>query len=141
MRYIAKPLMKTLCDAEAHIKMIEEGIQKHEYINWAITLKEEDTLIGILGFYSMAKEHYRAEVGYMLHTNFHKQGIIKEAMPVVLEYGFRQMKLHSIEAVIDPRNTASENVLIRSGFVKEAHFKENFFYEGGFLDSVHYSLL
>ena len=141
MRYIAKPLMKTLSDAEAHIKMIEEGIQKHEYINWAITLKGEDTLIGILGFYRMAKEHYRTEVGYMLDGKFHKQGIMQEAIKVVLAYGFNEMKAHSITAVIDPRNTASENILLKNNFVKEAHFKEDYFFNGEFLDSVHYSLL
>ncbi len=106
-----------------------------------MALKSTNKVIGVIGFYRMQKENYRAEVGYMLHTDFHKQGMMKEAIDVVIAYGFTQMKLHSIEAVIDPRNTASENVLIRSGFVKEAHFKENFLHQGEFLDSVHYSLL
>lgn len=141
MRYIAKPVMKTLNDAEAHIKMVMDGVQKLEHINWAITLKGEDTLMGIIGFYRMAKEHYRAEVGYMLLPEFHKQGIMNEALKVVLNYGFNEMKAHSITAVIDPRNTASENVLLKNNFRKEAHFKEDHFYDGMFLDSAYYSLL
>jgi ribosomal-protein-alanine N-acetyltransferase len=51
------------------------------------------------------------------------------------------MKLHSIEAVIDPENAASEKVLQKNGFVKEAHLKENEFYDGTFIDSVIYSRL
>ena len=51
------------------------------------------------------------------------------------------MKLHSIEAVIDPRNSASEKVLQKNGFIKEAHLKENEFFEGEFIDSVIYSRL
>ena len=51
------------------------------------------------------------------------------------------MKLHSIEAIIDPENKASAVVLEKNSFVKEAHLKENEFYEGRFLDTVIYSLL
>jgi ribosomal-protein-alanine N-acetyltransferase len=51
------------------------------------------------------------------------------------------MKLHSIEAIIDPENFGSERVLQKCGFVKEAHLKENEFYEGRFLDTVIYSIL
>jgi [ribosomal protein S5]-alanine N-acetyltransferase len=51
------------------------------------------------------------------------------------------MKLHSIEAIIDPKNIGSEKVLLKNGFVKEAHFIENEFYNGQFLDTVIYSRL
>ncbi len=112
MQYIARPLMKTVEETVEFIKSINENIEKQEYINWGIALKSDNKLIGTVGFYRMQKENYRAEVGYMLHTNFHKQGIIQELMPIVLDYGFKEMKLHSIEAVIDPRNRASENVLV-----------------------------
>ncbi|HXB39423.1 MAG TPA: GNAT family N-acetyltransferase [Bacteroidia bacterium] len=141
MRYIAKPLMKTLSDAEAHIKIIEEGIKKKEHINWAITLKGEDKLIGILGFYRMALEHHRSEVGYMLLKQYHRKGIMNEALNAVIDYGFNKIKFHQIEAIIDNNNAASEGILIKNKFVKEAHFKENYLFGGKYLDSVHYTIL
>jgi ribosomal-protein-alanine N-acetyltransferase len=49
------------------------------------------------------------------------------------------MNLHSIEGIIDPDNLASAQVLLKNGFVKEAHIKENEFYQGRFLDTVIYS--
>ena len=51
------------------------------------------------------------------------------------------MNLHSIEAIIDPENIASEKVLQKNGFVKEAHLRENELWEGKFRDTVIYSLL
>ena len=89
----------------------------------------------------MKKEDDRAEIGYMLHPKFHKQGIMQEAIIPVMKYGFTKMNLHSIEAVIDPRNKASENILKKNKFTKEAHFKENMLFNGEYLDSVHYSIL
>lgn len=141
MKYIPRPLVKNIEDALAHIAMIEEKIETNIGINWAITLKESPRLLGIIGFYRMQPENYRAEIGYMLLPDFHGKGIIPEAVNRLNRYGFDDLNLHSIEAVIDPENFASEKVLQKCGFVKEAHFKESEFYEGRFLDKVIYSLL
>ncbi len=141
MKFIPRPLVTSKDEALAHIRMIEDKIQSAEGINWAITLKDSPELIGIIGHYRIKPEHYRAEIGYMLHPKHHGKGIITEAIKPVLAYGFEDMQLHSIEAIIDPGNTGSAMVLEKNGFVKEAHLKENEFYNGRFLDTVIYSLL
>jgi ribosomal-protein-alanine N-acetyltransferase len=89
----------------------------------------------------MKPENYRAEVGYLLSAEYHGQGIITETLQRVIQFGFEEMGLNSIEAVIDPENIASEKVLLKTHFEKEAYFKEHQFFEGKFLDSVFYSLL
>ena len=141
MKYIPRPLLKTEEEALAHIAMIDEKIDSNEGINWAITLKGNPKLIGIIGHYRIRPEHFRAEVGYMLLPEYQGKGIISEAINEVVNYGFEVMQLHSIEAIIDPENFASEKVLQKNGFVKEAHLKENEFYDGRFLDTVIYSIL
>lgn len=141
MKFIPRPLVKTIEDALEHIAMIDGKIVANEGINWAITLKGGQKLIGIIGHYRIKPEHYRAEIGYMLLPEYHGMGIVSEAIKEVVHYGFETMQLHSIEAVIDPENYASAKVLEKNKFVKEAHFKENEFYEGRFLDSVIYSKL
>ena len=141
MKYIPRPLVKTNEEALAHIAMIDEKIDSNEGINWAITLKGNPKLIGIIGHYRIKPEHFRAEIGYMLLPEYQGKGIITEAIKEVVNYGFKVMKLHSIEAIIDPENFGSEKVLQKNGFVKEAHLKENEYYEGKFLDTVIYSIL
>jgi ribosomal-protein-alanine N-acetyltransferase len=141
MKYIPRPLAKTLEDALEHIASIDDKINQEEGINWGITLKNSSQLIGIIGHYRIQAEHSRAEVGYILHTDYHNIGYISEALKRVVSYGFDEMNLHSIEAVIHPDNSTSEKVLQKCGFKKEAHFIENQFYNGRFLDTVIYSLL
>jgi ribosomal-protein-alanine N-acetyltransferase len=46
-----------------------------------------------------------------------------------------------VEANVDKDNTASIVLLERNNFVKEAHYKENYYFEGKFIDSVIYSLI
>ncbi|MFV5699224.1 GNAT family N-acetyltransferase [Flavobacterium sp. ZT3R17] len=141
MKYIPRPLLKTKEDALEHIAMIDAKIENNEGINWGITLKNDPKLIGIIGHYRIKPEHFRAEIGYMLLPEFNGKGIIPEAVKEVVDYGFNVIKLHSIEAIIDPENFGSEKVLQKNGFIKEAHLKENEFYDGRFLDTVIYSLL
>ena len=141
MKYIPRPLVKTDEDALEHIAMIDSKIDSNEGINWAITLKDNSKLIGIIGHYRIKPEHYRAEIGYMLLPEYQGKGIVSEAVREAVKYGFNSMNLHSLEAIIAPDNHASAKVLEKNGFVKEAHLKENEFYEGRFLDTVIYSIL
>jgi len=148
MKYIPRPLLKTTEDALEHIAMIDAKIESSEGINWAITYKNDPKLIGIIGHYRIKPEHFRAEIGYMLLPEHSGQGIITEAIKEAVKYGFEVMKLHSIEAIIAPENHGSAKVLEKkakvlekNNFIKEAHLKENEFYEGSFLDTVIYSRL
>lgn len=141
MKYIPRPLLTNHEEALAHIQMMEDKIETNEGINWAITIKGDDKMLGVIGHYRIKPEHYRAEVGYMILPEYHGKGITTEAVQCVVDYGFNTMQLHSIEGVIDPENEASERVLQKCGFVKEAHFKENEFYDGKFIDAVVYSKL
>ncbi len=141
MKFIPKPLVTNSAEALEHFKLIDNKIVNNEGINWAITLKGNSKLIGIIGHYRIKPENYRCEIGYMILPKYNGQGITTEAIKVVLEYGFDNLQMHSIEAIIDPENYASERVLQKNGFLKEAHFLENEFYNGTFRDTVIYSLL
>lgn len=141
MKYIPRPLITNKEEAIEHIKMIQDKIEKNEGINWAITLKGSDKMIGIIGHYRIQWEHFRSEIGYMLLPEYEGKGIVTEAVGLLIDYGFNKMKMHSLEAVLDPRNHASARVLEKNGFYKEAHLKEAEFYNGKFIDRVIYSLL
>lgn len=141
MKYIPRPIIKTIEEAMEHINMINDKIDANIGINWAITLKGSTKLIGIIGHYRIQPENHRSEIGYMILPEYNGKGITTEAIKAVINYGFEQMQLHSIEAVIDPENSASEKVLQKNGFVKEAHILENELWEGKFWDTVIYSLL
>ena len=89
----------------------------------------------------MDKENYRAELGYLLHPSHQQKGLMQEAVVAVLLYGFSAIKLHSVEANINPANVASKKLLEKNGFVQEAYFKENFYYNGRFMDAAIYAFL
>ena len=141
LKYVGRPKATSVDEIIKWIEMVNDSIFKNEGINWAISLKEDPKLIGIISFWRIDKQHYRAEAGYVLHPNYQKKGIMDEALKAILHYGFHALKLHSVEANIDPENTASKLLLERNGFVREAYYKENYFFQDKFWDSAIYSLL
>jgi ribosomal-protein-alanine N-acetyltransferase len=63
-----------------------------------------------------------------------------EAVSAAIAYGFNTMKLHTIEAQVNPNNEASIGLLKKCGFVQEAYFRENFYFNGNFLDTPVFTL-
>jgi ribosomal-protein-alanine N-acetyltransferase len=141
LKYLDKEPSPSINEAVEHIEKISNLIRTNESILWGITLKDNPKVIGTICFWQMIKEHFRAELGYALHPNHHGKGIMHEAITAVLDYGFTQMKLHSIEAKVNVANEASIKILERNNFVREGYFKEDYYFNGKFLDTGVYSLL
>lgn len=141
MKFIPRPLATSIDDAINHINLINEKIEQNIDINWAVTEKENNKCIGIMGFYRTQPENYRTELGYMILPEYWGKGYVTEAVKTLLNYAFNTLNFHSIEAVIDSRHIASEKVLIKNGLRKEAHFVEDFFYNNEFSDTVKYGIL
>jgi len=138
---ISRPFSETQQYSINHIKEVNKGIKRNKSISWAITLKGEDDLIGLIGFVRIQPKNFRAEVGYTLHPDFRRKGVMSEALKLTLDFGFNTLELNSVIAVIDPANNPSERFLIKHQFVREAYLKENIFFNGSFVDTAIYSLL
>ncbi len=115
--------------------------QENSSISWGITFKDDPVVIGMIGSYRLQLQHFRGEVGYTLHADHWRKGIMSEALQAVVGTGFQRLGFHSIEAVTDPLNVASNALLRSNGFMREGLFKENYFWNGKFLDSAVYSKL
>ncbi len=141
MNYMDSPKHESIRDS---IKMIEDiNISFYEKtgINWAIIKKYSNEFIGYFGFWRLIKQHCRAEIGYALKPENSGQGFMKESFDSLIDFGFRKLQIHSIEANVNPKNTKSIRLLEKKGFRKEAHFRENYLFEGNFLDSFIYCLI
>ncbi|MEJ7556870.1 MAG: GNAT family N-acetyltransferase [Pedobacter sp.] len=142
MRYIDRDSPTNLAEVEGYLDSLISGFEQGESMGWVIALKEDPTqMIGNIVFWRLDFANYRAEIGYLLDPVHWRKGLLSEALKVVITFAFEEMKLHSIEANINPENEASKKLLLKHGFVKEAYFRENYYYSGRFLDSEIYSLV
>lgn len=78
---------------------------------------------------------------YDLAAPYWGQGYMKEALKVVIEYGFTQMKLNRIDALVAIENDRSSNLLKSLGFKQEGILRDYFYLNGKFYDHSLFSLL
>jgi len=139
LTYLDRDPANSIDEAIEWIEMINEATKKNEVVAWAMNLKGQPKLIGTITFWNIRKEHYRAEIGYALHPAHQGKGLMQEAMATALDYGFKTIKFHSVDANVNPENMASIKLLERNNFIREAYLKESWYYDGKFLDAVIYS--
>ena len=132
---------QTIQDSEKLISDVHKSYKEGAGINWAIIEKSTNKFIGYFGYWRIMKENCRAEIGYALKTEFWGKGFMNEAMNSLIDFGFKDMNVHSIEANVNPKNEKSILLLEKMNFKKEAYFRENYLFEGRFIDSIIYSLL
>jgi ribosomal-protein-alanine N-acetyltransferase len=126
--FLDRPKAKTIEDARKFIYKINEGISKNESIYWAITQKNSNKLIGTICFWKISKEHSKAEIGFELLPEYQGKGIMRELLATIIEYGFENMNLHSIEGEVAPDNSKSIKLLKRNGFVYNKKLKNTVIY-------------
>lgn len=118
--------------------------ERDEGFRWGITLKSGDAagrVIGTCGYHAWAKDHFRAEIGYELAGDYWGRGIMAEAIEALLAFGFEEMALNRIEAMVLVGNKASAGFLEKLGFQQEVLLREYEFVRGKFRDVLLFSLL
>ncbi len=142
-RYFGCLPMTTIEQARERVDGIRRDFQARAGVRWALTSRDTGEFLGSAGFWRLLPEHARAEVGYELAPEWWGRGVMTEALAAMLEFGFGQLRLHSVEAQIHPANAASRRVLEKLGFVQEGYFRENVRdpVEGCFVDTAVFSLL
>lgn len=129
-------------DTQAEIEKTKKSLTKIDQIEWFDLIEiSSNIVIGSCGFHNWVKEHRRAEIGYFLHPQFRKQGLMTEATKQVIDYGFNSMNLIRIEAWVDPDNKDSIAIMKRFGFTKEGVLRSHYLTKDKVYDSVIYSLL
>jgi len=108
---------------------------------FAIERRDDAAVVGTCALFGIDAPCRRAEVGYALLASEWGHGYAGEAAAALLDWGFAHLRLHRVEADIDPRNVASARVLERLGFAREGHLRERWIVGGEICDSLIYGLL
>lgn len=138
--YGIKPL-ETIDDARRLIGKFIDKYRRQLAIRWGISIKEEGKVIGTCGYHNWVKGYSKAELGYELSSTYWQKGIMTEALQKVILFGFKEMNLNRIEALVYPDNFASLELLKKVGFKQEGLLREYAFFKGGFRDLIMLSLL
>lgn len=122
---------------ERDIKAVDDGLA----LFWAIELKATGRVIGKCTLWQFSESNRRAEVGYILNRGYWRGGLMTSALQAMINFAFSGLGLHRLEADTDSNNTASLGLLEKLGFQREGFFRERWFVDGIWQDSVMLGLL
>src|SRR5258708_38731546 len=93
-----------------------------ERLHWGFLVCCRDTgaIAGVINISNAVRGSFQsAYLGYYAFTGYDRQGLMKEGLQAVLRYAFRRLKLHRLEANIQPGNVASVALVRACGFKKD----------------------
>ena len=80
-------------------------------------------------------------LGYYAFADFAKQGLMREGMRLVLRHAFKKLKLHRLEANIQPTNRRSIALARDCGFTKEGYSRRYLKIGGKWRDHERWAIL
>ncbi len=123
-KYLDRQVSNTIDDARNFINKVNENINKNNSLYWAITLNDNNVLVGTICLFSFSDENDKCEIGYELLTDFQGQGIMREAVEKVIDYAFNTLKVQEIEAFFHRDNLSSIWLLDKFSFKQSNEFNE-----------------
>lgn len=128
-------------ELEAMFARLRAKNERKESLGFAMTMRGHDAFIGVVGFARFDEQSSRGELAWELARAHWGKGLMAEAAARVVEHGFDVLRLHRLEAHIDPRNERSIRLAERLGFAREGVLRENYAFEGAFYDTAVYAKL
>lgn len=110
-----------------------------QWFQLAIADKTNNQLRGDLALHFI--DQHQVEIGFTLSSESQGKGIAYEALCGLLNYLFRDLNKHRVFAITDTRNISAYRLLEKTGFRKEAHYRENTFFKGAWGDEYLFARL
>lgn len=122
MTYISGGKPRTRESTRVGLLRTIEGWRDRGFGLWAVVEKDSGRVIGYCGLIFL-ENTTEIELAYGLAKSSWGKGFATEAARVSLRYGFEELKLDRIVAVVNPQNAPSQRVLEKLGmrYTKDAH--------------------
>lgn len=114
-----------------------ECANTHEQIRLLWFIPGQSTCIGLCNFHIIARGAFWAcNLGFSVDADKQGKGYAYEALSCALDYAFRDLALHRVQANHLPENLRSARLLRRLGFVPEGYARDYLYIRGAWRDHV-----
>jgi [ribosomal protein S5]-alanine N-acetyltransferase len=107
-----------------------------------IRRRADGALVGAINLTGVIRGSFQSGyLGYYIGASYAGQGYMTEALQLMLRLAFRQVRLHRLEANIQPDNQASLRLVQRAGFQREGYSPRYLKIGGRWRDHERWALL
>jgi len=107
---------------EEQFKVFLKRCRKRDSFCLFVCRVEDRAIIGSINLSQVVHGNFHsAYMGYYIGAPYANRGYMTEAIKLVLGFAFESLKLHRLEANIQPHNVASIALVKRAGFTREGY--------------------
>jgi len=110
--------------------------------SYLVCRRDDDALAGTVNVSEITRgARQNASIGYCVFVPWNGQGLMEAGLRLVLDQCFGPLRLHRVEASIQPDNTRSTALIARIGFRREGFSPRYLKIGGRWRDHEHWALL
>jgi ribosomal-protein-alanine N-acetyltransferase len=114
-----RPWLYAPLDEESWTRYIER-LESERHLGSLVCLKDTGAIVGVINMSEIAQGIFQsAYLGYYGGAEYAGQGYMTEGLSLLVSHAFNRLKLHRLEANIQPGNQRSLALVRRLGFRKE----------------------
>lgn len=114
--YIDRQVDRSLNDSKDFVKRIMQGQASGKFLYWMLHRPPSKDAIGTLCLFNFALDGKHAEIGYELLPSHWGSGIMKQCVPLLIDFAFDELGVGQLQAVVHPENAASCRLMESNGF-------------------------
>jgi glycosyltransferase involved in cell wall biosynthesis/RimJ/RimL family protein N-acetyltransferase len=139
-QFYTMPTLTEVSEASKYIVWLEDKYEQKKGISWGITIKNEEKIIGVVGFNNFQLNH-RGNVFGVLKHEFWNRGIMTESLSEVIKFGYNKLKINRVDAETLLGNKRMQNVFLKLGFRIEGVLRDWLYWNNQYFDMTMFSLL
>ncbi|WP_024954310.1 GNAT family N-acetyltransferase [Sulfurospirillum arcachonense] len=124
-----------------HIEWFENIRKDKSTVIFGIRKKEDNELIGTCQLHSINPIHKKAELQIRLQLESSSKGYGKEALKILIDYGFNDLNLNKIYLNVFETNSRAISLYEKMGFQKEGILRRDIFLNGKYINVYVMSIL
>lgn len=115
---------------------------RSDFVGWLVRRREDGAILGMIELSQIVRGGFRsAYLGYLIGAPHARQGYMAEAIGLALRQVFTTLRLHRVEANIQPGNRASLALVAKLGFRREGYSRRYLKIAGRWRDHERWALL
>jgi ribosomal-protein-alanine N-acetyltransferase len=120
-RRLHRPWVTPAADSSSYRRYVGRN-RRDDFEGLLVCRLDDGAIVGLYELGQIMRGDFQsAYVGYYVNAAYQRQGYMTEGLELVLRYAFKTLKLHRLEANIQPRNKRSVELVKRCGFQKEGY--------------------
>lgn len=128
--------------ATAQAKWISDQMGRNDVLRCIVAdMNNPDQGVGTVILSDIDQKNGVAQVHIKLGKNCRGMGYGTDALQAVVDYAFRQMRLHCIYAHVLEYNEASQKLFRKCGFQREGRLRARAYKNGAYVDAISYSIV